>query len=81
MAEPDVTLSGTLEGGVAAIGGETTGYNLNDVSIEIDMSEVGNADQLQGNSISVEGHFEVKEGVERGNYWIFKAHSVSSTYT
>lgn len=79
MAEPDVTLSGTLEGGIAGIGGETTGYNLNDVSIEIDMSEVSNADELQGNTISVEGHFEVKEGPERGSYWIFKAHSVNYT--
>lgn len=80
MAEPDVTLTGTLQGGVAAIGGETTGYQLNGVTIEVDVAEVEDSDQMDGQQVSVEGHFETREGVESGARWVFKAHSARQDY-
>lgn len=80
MAESDVTIKGTLEGGIAAIGGETTGYRLNNVSIEsveVDVSELDNADNLDGQNVTLNGHFDVVEGVESGKRLVFKAHSTS----
>ncbi len=78
MAEPDAALRGILERNIAAaVGGETAGYHLNHVTIEIDMSEVGPLDEgLEGLPISVEGRFETREHPEGGTRWVLKARSV-----
>src|ERR671938_965736 len=77
MADPNATLRGILERNTAAaIGGETAGYHLNHVTIELDISEVGTLDEsLEGLPISVEGRFETREHPESGTRWVFKARS------
>lgn len=78
MAEPDAALRGILERNVAAaIEGETAGYHLNHVTLEIDVSEVGPLDEgLEGLPVSVEGRFETREHSEGGSRWVFKARSM-----
>ena len=78
MADPNATLRGILERNVAAaIGGQTAGYHINHVTIELDVSEVGALDEsLEGLPISVEGHFEAREHPQSGTRWVFKARSV-----
>jgi hypothetical protein len=73
-----ITLPGTLEGGIIAIGGETTGFILKNVSFDIDMSKIPNAEQLNGQNIYVKGNFELRRYVERGPVWTFKATSATS---
>ncbi len=77
MAEPDAALRGILERNVvAAVEGETAGYHLNHVTIDIDVSEVGSLDAgLEGLPVRVEGRFETREHPE-GTRWVFKARSV-----
>ena len=76
MAEPDVNLKGLLERNTAGIG-HTTDYRLNNVTIEVDLSEVGAVDEsLEGLPVNVEGHFETRDAPETGARWIFKAHSL-----
>ncbi len=48
----------------------TTAYRLNNLTIEVDLSEVG--DVYEG----VEGHFETQDNPETGARWVFKAHSL-----
>lgn len=76
MAEPDVTLQGRLQR-AAAIGGETTGYELFNVTIEVDMSDVEYVDTLDGQTVKLNGHFETVDGPERGPRWVFKAHGTA----
>ena len=78
MAHTEAALKGILERNVAAaVSGETAGYHLNHVTIELDVSEVGDLDEsLEGLPISVEGHFETREHPESGTRWVFKARSV-----
>ena len=78
MTEPDAALRGILERNVAAaVGGETAGYHLNHVTIEIDTSEIGDLDEsMEGLPVSIEGRFETREHPESGTRWIFKARSV-----
>ena len=79
MADPNATIRGILERNTAAaISGETAGYHINHVSIELDVSEVGDAldESLEGLPISVEGHFEAREHPQSGTRWVFKARSV-----
>ncbi len=77
MTEPDAALRGILERNVvAAVEGETAGYHLNHVTIDIDVSEVGPLDTgLEGLPVSVEGRFETRQHPE-GTRWVFKARSV-----
>jgi hypothetical protein len=77
VPEPDATLHGRLQGGVVAPGGETTGYELLNVTIEVDMSDVENVDALDGQTVKLNGHFETREGPERGTRWVFKAHGTA----
>ena len=74
---PDITLKGRLKGGILGIGGETTGYLLENVTIEIDMSQVENAKQLDGKEIRAEGEFDPEHYIERGDVWIFRAKSAT----
>jgi hypothetical protein len=78
MADADATLRGILERNEAvAAGGETAGYHLNHVTIELDISEVGALDEgLEGLPVSAEGHFETREHPESGTRWVFKARAV-----
>jgi hypothetical protein len=77
VPEPDVNIFGTLQGGIVAVGGETTGFLLHNVTIEVDMSAVENADELDASRLRLYGHFEVFEGVETGRRWVFKAHQAT----
>ncbi len=54
-ATTKLNLTGTLEGGIFAPGGETTGYRLNDVSVEVDVSKISNRAELEGKSVKVPG--------------------------
>lgn len=71
--------SGTLEGGLAAIGGETTGWRLTwkeggrRGSLEVDMSAIKDAGALDGARVTVSGTVVVKHYVERGEVLILKA--------
>ena len=77
MAEPDVDLKGLLERNTAGIG-HTTAYRLDNVTIEVDLSEVGEVDEslAEGLPVSVNGHFETQDNPETGTRWVFKAHSL-----
>ncbi|CAA9423552.1 MAG: hypothetical protein AVDCRST_MAG80-98 [uncultured Rubrobacteraceae bacterium] len=67
MAEPDVDPKGLLERNTAGIG-YTTAYRLDNVTIEVDLSEVGNVDEslAEGLPVSVNGHFETQDNPETG---------------
>ena len=74
MAEPDVTLKGLLERNTPGLG-HTTDYRLDNVTLEVDLSEVDVVDEsAEGLPVSVEGHFETRDTPETGARWIFKAH-------
>ena len=77
MAEPDVDLKGLLERNTAGLG-HTTAYRLDNVTIEVDLSEVGTVDEslAEGLPVSVNGHFETQDTPETGTRWVFKAHSL-----
>ena len=78
MADTEAALRGILERNMAAaVSGETAGYHLNHVTIELDISEVGALDEgLEGLPVSAEGHFETREHPESGTRWVFKARAV-----
>lgn len=75
MAEPDVDLKGLLERNTPGLG-HTTAYRLDNVTIEVDLSEVGDVDEdlAEGLPVSVHGHFETQDNPETGPRWVFKAH-------
>src|SRR3712207_3246479 len=77
MAEPDVDLKGLLERNTPGLG-HTTGYRLDNVTIEVDLSEVGAVDEslAEGLPVTVNGHFETQDNPETGARWVFKAHSL-----
>ena len=64
------TYTGTLKTGVMAIGAETTGYTLTTATNEVYELEFKNpklkaqADQMDGKSITVEGIYRPRPGVE-----------------
>ena len=75
---PEVSLKGKLKGGLMGPGGETTGYALQEPriaqnSIEIDMSGIKDARNLDGKEVTVAGIFQTRQYVERGKVVIFKA--------
>ncbi len=78
MADTEAALRGILERNMAAaVSGETAGYHLNHVTVELDTSEVSILDEgLEGLPISVEGRFETREHPEGSIRWVFKARSV-----
>jgi hypothetical protein len=71
-AEDSMVLSGTLQGGMMGIGGEHSGFVLDDASIELDLSEVENAADLAGQKVKLQGHFDIKQYVERGPTPVFR---------
>lgn len=73
-----LTLSGQLEGGIMAIGGETTGWQLKfpGGSIEVDMKAIGNAEGFDGTNVSISGKVFTKNYVERGAVMILGAEKV-----
>jgi hypothetical protein len=75
MAEPDVDLKGLLERNTPGLG-HTTSYRLDNVTIEVDLSEVGVVDEslAEGLPVTVNGHFETQDNPETGSRWVFKAH-------
>ncbi len=77
MAEPDVDLKGLLERNTPGLG-HTTSYRLDNVTIEVDLSEVGDVDEslAEGLPVTVNGHFETQDNPETGARWVFKAHSL-----
>ena len=65
------SFTGTLEGGVMAIGGETTGWRLigdgESGGIEVDASDVrAQAEMLDGKRVTVTGRMTQRDYVERG---------------
>ncbi len=79
MHDSDViTLRGILEKNTPGMG-HTTDHRLNNVTIEVDLSEVSGLDEsLEGQPMSVEGRFETRQHPELGTRWVFKAHSARS---
>ena len=78
MAEIDMTLQGRLQRKAAASSGETPDYELLNVVVEVDMSDVENANALDGQTVKLNGHFETIEEPEHGSRWVFKAHGTTS---
>lgn len=77
MADPDVTLKGIFGVNDTSPPNENTGFYLDHVAIEVDMSEVQGLDRtLEGLPINVDGHFEVRrdENPDSPVRWVFKAH-------
>lgn len=75
MAEPDIYLKGLFERNTPGLG-HATSYRLDNVTIEVDLSEVGEVDEslAEGLPVSVYGHFETQDNPETGPRWVFKAH-------
>jgi hypothetical protein len=75
--EPDVDLKGLLERNTPGLG-HITSYRLDNVTIEVDLSEVGGVDEslAEGLPVTVNGHFETQDNPETGARWVFKAHSL-----
>ncbi|NNM29795.1 MAG: hypothetical protein HKO57_09740 [Akkermansiaceae bacterium] len=78
-----VTLTGTLQGGIMAIGGETTGWRLTyrrgekPAKIEVDMAAIAEARKFDGAEVTVKGRIISKSYVERGPTLILKAATVT----
>jgi hypothetical protein len=72
MAEPDVNIIGTLQGGIIRINGSS--FVLHNVTIELDMSDLEDGEIPLGGRVKVNGHFETAEDAERGRRWVLKAH-------
>ncbi len=76
------TLSGKLQGGIMAIGGETTGWQVvqgegeKATSTEVDMSAIEKPEAFDGVKVTVTGKMHLVKYVERGDVWILKAESV-----
>jgi hypothetical protein len=71
MAEPDVDLKSLLQRNTPGLG-HTTSYRLDNVIIEVDLSEVSVVDESL--PVTVNGHFETQDNPETGPRWVFKAH-------
>jgi len=77
-ASPSLSLKGKLKAGIMGPGGETTGYALVEPrlasnNLEIDMSSVKDARNLDGRELIVDGVFQTRVYVERGRVTVFKA--------
>lgn len=77
-----VTLQGVLQGGMMAIGGETTGWHLKyesgnqKKSLEVDMKAIKDAESFDGKKVTVSGLIITRQYVERGAVMILKAESL-----
>jgi hypothetical protein len=75
VSDAEVTLKGILQRNTAGLG-HNTDYRLNNVTIEVDLSEVEAVDEsLENQPVTVEGSFETREHPELGTRWVFKARS------
>ena len=77
------TLTGTLRGGMMAIGGETTGWSLvGDGAVggvELDVSRVReDAKKLEGKRVTVNGHMVDKKYVERGTVRMMRVEKIQA---
>jgi hypothetical protein len=79
VTDPDVNIIGTFRPIRGRLGGELNiiAYLLHNVTIEVDMSEVQNARDLESLRVRLNGHSETVEDDERGRRWLFKAHQVT----
>ena len=74
-----VTIEGKLEGGMIAVGGETTGWQLHykesgeERSIQVDMSTIEVADIYDGKEVKVSGEIYTAPYVERGPVLVLRA--------
>ncbi len=69
QANNKLTLTGKLQTGVMAVGGETTGITLTagNVAYELDIKDAAlkkKADELNGKNATVKGTLTLKQGVE-----------------
>lgn len=71
--ESVVRVTGLLRGGVVAVDGETTGYVLEGVSIEVAPPAGLDVAAWRGERVVAEGTLEARHGVERGEYPVFVA--------
>ncbi len=75
--------TGTLEGGIMAIGGETTGWRLigegETGQLEVDVSAVADeAARLRGQRVTITGQIETREYVERGKVPVLRASRITA---
>jgi hypothetical protein len=84
QADQMETFTGTLEGGVMAIGGETTGWRLvgdgESGGIEVDVSDVrAQAEMLDGKRVTVSGRMTQRDYVERGQVRVLVADRIRAS--
>lgn len=83
----EVTLTGTLQGGRIAIGGESTGWALEyrdatgQHSVEVELPRELMARARSGATVRLTGTFATREYVERGSVRIFRASRLEDTTT
>ena len=80
------TLTGTLRGGMMAIGGETTGWSLvGDGAVggvELDVSRIkADAKKLDGKRVTVHGQMVDKKYVERGTVRMMRVERIEEAGT
>ena len=80
-APPDNSFIGTLEGGMMAIGGETSGWVLKreaEKDIELQIDAVGHEalEPLDGQRVRITGHQSHKDYVERGRVPVIVVESI-----
>ena len=74
-----VTLKGKLKGGLMAIGGESTGWQLTyptskgSATLEVAMKAIKDAASLDGKDVTITGSIISKQYIERGAVLILKA--------
>jgi hypothetical protein len=83
QSDPNLTLTGTLNTGVMAIGAETTGTTLTvgGSTFELDIRDATlrkTADSLSGKQVTVKGTLTVKQGVETGQRRIIEVTSLQA---
>lgn len=73
------TVVGKLQGGIVAIGAETTGWTIvphneqgNLAAVEVDIGAVrASAEKLEGSEVRAWGVYTIKTGIERGKMRVF----------
>ena len=80
-----VTLSGTLRGGLIAIGGESTGWKIEyrdasgQHSVEVELPRDVLARAKSGATVKLTGTYVTREYVERGSVRIFRVTKMEET--
>ena len=78
-----LTLTGMVQTGVMAVGGESTGIQLTSggVSYELEIKNAElkkKAEELNGKSATVKGTLTIKQGVERGQRLIITVETIAA---